>query len=106
MTEPAFAQFLAECERILPWIAEYFPYALVGTEDPPACLVFNSSPAIGKNQKNPTDTANFGVKLQERCVELGVKCEVVYPGASDVRHMTPTAYLIAILKVRPRESRK
>jgi acetyl esterase/lipase len=93
-----FAQFLTERESILPWIAEYSPYALVSAGDPPSCLFYGSAPAIGKNQKDPTHTANFGVKLQERCRELGVKCEVVYPGASDVRHKTPTDYLIATLK--------
>jgi len=98
-----FAQFLAERESILPWIAEYSPYALVSADDPPACLFYRRPPAIGKNQKDPTHTANFGVKLQEHCVEFGVKCEVVYPGASNVRYKTATDYLIATLKAIARE---
>ena len=93
-----FTQFLAERESVLPWIAEYSPYALVSAGDPPTCLFYNSAPAIGRNQKDPTHTANFGVKLEQRCEELGVECEVVYPGAADVRHKTPTDYLIATLK--------
>ncbi len=101
-----FAQFLAERESILPWIAEYSPYALVSAGDPPVCLFFNRAPAIGKDQKDPTHTANFGVKLQERCVELGVECDVVYPGALDVRYKAPTDYLVATLTVRAGEPRK
>jgi hypothetical protein len=96
-----FAQFLAERESILPWIAEYSPYALVSAGDPPSCLFFGSAPAIGKDQKDPTHTANFGVKLQERCKELGVPCDVVYPGAPDVKYKTPADYLIATLKAVP-----
>jgi acetyl esterase/lipase len=100
-----FAHFLAERESIMPWIAEYSPYALVSAGDPPTYMLFNRAPAIGKEQKDPTHTANFGVKLQERCMELGVECEVVYPGASDVKYKTPTDYLIATLSVHPGESR-
>ncbi len=101
-----FAQFLAARKEILPWIAEYSPYALVNAGDPPSALFYGSAPAIGKNQKDPTHTSNFGVKLQERCKELGVECEVVYPGAAGVVHETPTDYLIATLKVHAGESRK
>jgi acetyl esterase/lipase len=93
-----FAEFLAARKEILPWIAEYSPYALVTVGDPPSALFYSSAPAIGENQKDPTHTSNFGVKLQERCKELGVQCEVVYPGASSVRYKDPTDYLIATLK--------
>ncbi len=101
-----FAQFLAERDTILPWIAEYSPYALVSAGDPPACLFYNTPPAIGKNQKDPTHTANFGVKLQEHCRGLGVECDVVYPGASEVKHQTPTDYLITTLKLPAGASRR
>jgi acetyl esterase/lipase len=93
-----FAEFLAERESILPWIAEYSPYALVNADDPPTYLYFKSAPAIGEVQKDPTHSANFGVKLQEHCRELGVECELVYPGAPDVKFETPTDYLIHKLK--------
>ena len=92
-----FDDFLSQREQLLPWIAEYSPYALVSTDDPPTCLFYNRAPAVGEKQKDPTHTANFGVKLQERCAELGVECEVVYPGADGVRFKTPTDYLIATL---------
>ena len=95
-----FAQFLAERESMLPWIAEYSPYSLVSADDPPVYLLYRNAPALGKNQNDPTHTANFGVKLQERCKELGVACEFVYPGASDVKHKSPTDYLITMLTDR------
>ena len=93
-----FGQFLAEREKILPWIAEYSPYALVSNDDPPVYLHYKGlPPAIGKPQKDPTHTANFGLKLQERCEELGLNCELVYKGAKKVKHKDATAYLIASL---------
>jgi len=94
----SFKQFLAEREKILPLIAEYSPYALVSAEDPPVYLYYKGpAPAIGKPQKDPTHTANFGLKLQEHCVKLGVKCEFTYRGAKKVKHKDSTAYLIATL---------
>jgi hypothetical protein len=91
----------------LPWIQAYSPYALVSSDDPPVYLHYSKdSPAIGKPQKDPTHTANFGVKLQQRCLELGLKCELVYPGAKKVKHKDSTAYLIATLKSPAEKSRK
>ena len=97
-----FAAFLAGREKIMPWIAEYSPYALVTRDDPPIYLIYSAPPALGQNQKDPTHTANFGVKLQEHCKATGVACDLVYPGAPNVTHATPTAYLIATLKGKRR----
>jgi acetyl esterase/lipase len=94
----AFPDFLAARARLLPWIAEFSPYALVSAGDPPVYLSYGAPPALGQDQKDPTHTANFGVKLQERCAAAGVPCELVYPGAPGVKHADPTAYLIATLK--------
>jgi acetyl esterase/lipase len=94
----SFAEFLASREKILPWIAEYSPYALATTDDPPVALYYGRPPEMGKEQKDPTHTANFGIGLQQRCRELGIKCDVIYPGAPDVKHQTPTEYLIDALK--------
>jgi acetyl esterase/lipase len=95
----SFDQFLSERENILPWIAEYSPYALASTDDPPVYLYYKgAAPAIGKPQKDPTHTANFGLKLQERCKQLGLKCELVHSGAKHATHKDATAYLIATLK--------
>ena len=98
-----FAQFLAERDRILPWIEEYSPYALLRAGAPPAYLAYQYPPALGEEQPDATHSPNFGVKLQERCRELGVPCEVVYPGAVGVRHETTTAYLVAALATKPLE---
>jgi acetyl esterase/lipase len=93
-----FADFLKQREKILPWIAEYSPYALVSKDDPPVYLLYRSPPAIGKDQKDPTHTSNFGVKLQEHCKTKGVTCELVYPGLPKAKHANPTAFLISQLK--------
>ena len=95
---PNFDAFVAAREKILPWIAEYSPYALVSSDDPPVYCFFSAPPAIGQEQKDPTHTANFGVKLQEHCKASGVACDVVYPGAPDVKFKTINEYLIAKLK--------
>jgi acetyl esterase/lipase len=93
-----FGAFLAGRETILPWIAEYSPYALVTPDDAPIHMTYATPPAMGQEEKDPTHTANFGVKLQERLKEAGVPCELVYPGAPDVKHKTTAAYLIEKLK--------
>lgn len=93
-----FKNFLAERERIADWIAAYSPYALVSRDDPPVFLSYSAPPAIGKEQKDPTHTSNFGVKLQEHCEALGVPCVLVHPGAPGVEHTSETSFLIAILK--------
>ncbi|MFP6872942.1 MAG: alpha/beta hydrolase [Verrucomicrobiales bacterium] len=94
----SFTDFLKQREKILPWIAEYSPYALVTRDDPPVYLIYRTPPAIGKNQKDPTHTSNFGVKLQEHCKAKGVDCEFVYPGLPKVKHANTTAFLISQLK--------
>jgi hypothetical protein len=40
---PKFEAFLAAREKILPWIAEYSPYALVSSDDPPVYLLLQCS---------------------------------------------------------------
>ncbi|MBI5775147.1 MAG: alpha/beta hydrolase [Verrucomicrobia bacterium] len=96
-----FDEFLAQRDTILPWIAEYSPYALVTADDPPVYLYFSAPPALGQEQKDPTHTANFGVKLQEHCKAAGVECELAYPGAPGMKHATTQEYLIKKLKSSP-----
>jgi acetyl esterase/lipase len=98
---PDFEAFLAQREKILPWIAEYSPYALVTADDPPVYLFYSATPALGEEQKDPTHTSNFGVKLQEHCQAAGVACELVYPGAPNVKHAAIQDYLVAKLKASP-----
>lgn len=93
----SFEEFLSKRDSIAAWIEEYSPYALVSADDPPVYLFYSSPPALGQDQKDPTHTSNFGVKLQERCREAGVDCQLVYPGAPDVQHPTAADYLRAKL---------
>lgn len=93
-----FAEFLAARESVLPWIKQYSPYEHATADDPPIYLIYNAPPALGQEQKDPTHTANYGIKLQEKLDELGVPCELVYPGASGVKHPKPEDFLIATLK--------
>jgi acetyl esterase/lipase len=95
---PDFVAFLAQRERLLPWIAEYSPYALVTADDPPIYLTYPTPPALGQEQKDPTHSANFGVKLQEHCTSVGVECELAYPDAPGVKHATVQDCLIEKLK--------
>ncbi|MES2695811.1 MAG: alpha/beta hydrolase, partial [Verrucomicrobiota bacterium] len=93
-----FAKFLAAREEVLPWIKLYSPFEHVSRDDPPIYLIYNAAPNMGKAEKDPTHTANFGVKLQEKLRTVSVPCELVYPGAPEVKHPTIADYVIARLK--------
>jgi acetyl esterase/lipase len=93
-----FAEFLEKRESVLKWIKMYSPYELVTKDDPPVYLFYGSAPAIGQEQKDPTHTSNYGVKLQEHCREIGTECELVYPGAPEVKHKNIAEFLIETLK--------
>ena len=95
----SFQQFLASREEIMPWIKEYSPYELVTADDPPVYIYYQTPPAIGKDQKDPTHTANFGVKLQEKMRAVGLECHVMYPGATNLPQPNPVEFLIARLKM-------
>ena len=93
-----FDVFLAGREKILPWIKEYSPYELVTSDDPPVALYYGAPPAMGQDQKDPTHSANFGVGLKQKCDAVGVACQLVYPGASDVKYPNVADFLISKLK--------
>ena len=95
-----FAAFLAGRESVLPWIKKYSPIEHVTADDPPIWMTYSSAPALGQEQKDPTHTANYGVKLLEKCKQIGVACELVYPGAPAVKHAKVEDYLIATLKAK------
>jgi len=92
-----FAEFLAAREEMLPWIKEYSPIEHATKDDPPIYMIYTTPPAIGEPQKDPTHTSNYGVKLQETLQLIGVPCELVYPGAPDVKHPTNQAFLLNML---------
>lgn len=93
-----FAEFLEKRESVLKWIKMYSPYELVSKDDPPVYLFYSGVPAIGQEQRDPTHTANYGVKLQEHCQAIGTECELVYPNAPAVKHKSIAEFLIATLK--------
>jgi len=93
-----FEQFLKNRKNILPWIKEYSPYELASADDPPIYMIYTTPPALGQDQRDPTHTANFGLKLQEKLRAVGVECELVYPGAPDVKHRHVQDFLIEKLK--------
>jgi len=93
-----FEQFLHDRDSILPWIAEYSPYALVTADDPPVCLLYSSPPARGQAQRDPTHTSNFGAMLLEKCNAAGAACEFIYSADAGLRSGIATDYLIENLK--------
>jgi acetyl esterase/lipase len=97
----SFEMFLVERDRILPQIEAFSPYAHVSPGDPPVVLFYSAEPALGQEQKDPTHTSNFGVKLQEHCHSLGVPCDLIHPGIAKPAHPDPTSALIALLKALP-----
>jgi len=100
-----FPQFLAARDRILPWIQAYSPWEHITRDDPPIYLIFDSKPALGLPAEDPTHTANFGVKLQEKLQATGIACELVYPGAPNVQHASEQDYLIGKLTSTPDKPR-
>ena len=92
-----FKTFLKNRNTILPLLAEYSPYSLVTKDDPPVYLIYSAPPSLGQDQRDPTHTSNFGVKLKDHCQENEVPCELVYPGAPDILHADTTAFLVETL---------
>lgn len=95
----AFAKFLENRDSVQAWIREYSPYEQASAGDPPVYLFYKTPPALGQPQKDPTHTSNFGVKLKEKLDQIGVPCELAYPGAVNVKHPTIADYLIEKLRV-------
>lgn len=94
----SFAEFYEKRDEIRDWIKEFSPYANVSSDDPPVYLQYGTPPHLGQDEKDPTHTANFGVKLKEHCEANGVTCDLYYPGAEGVKHTSTRDYLIEKLK--------
>jgi acetyl esterase/lipase len=93
----SFQQFLDHRDEILPWIKEYSPFELINATAPPIFLHYTEVPNLGKTQKDPTHTANFGVKFQEKLLALGIECHFMYPGTPNVTYENPVEFLITKL---------
>ena len=88
-------------EKVLPWIKEYSPIALVTKDDPPIYLDFpnqKTPPVVGQPESDPTHSAVYGVKLLEKLQETGVEGVLSYPQKQDKKYGSPTKFLIAKLK--------
>ena len=94
---PKFADFLASRDKLMPLILKYSPYHQASKDDPEIYLSFSDKPKMGGAPKDPTHSVNFGIGLQKRYKELGLKCLVEYPGAN-TGFATITDYLLAKLK--------
>ena len=93
-----FEKFLADREKLLPWIAEYSPWGLVSAGDPPVYVAYGNEPPASGVGSESIHGATFGVGLKKRCTEIGVECHLAYPGAPDAKYKSPIEYLIATLK--------
>ena len=94
----SFNAFLSKREEILPWINEYSPYALAKADAPPVYLGYSQPPDFTNPPQNATHSANFGVKLAERLKDLGVRCELKYPGSPATKPESGEAFVIELLK--------
>lgn len=92
-----FELLMANREKVLPWIREYSPYELVSLDDPAIFLEYPNQkkpPVFGGEESDPTHSAMYGVEFQKKCKELGVVCELVYPGSSDSKFANMHDFLI------------
>lgn len=96
-----FDLLLANYEKVLPWIKEYSPIELVSKDDPPIFLEYpnqKTKPILGGEEKDPTHSAIYGIQFQAKCKEIGVPCELVFPGNPGTKHQSTSAFLIDHLK--------
>lgn len=94
----SFKPFLAARNEILPQIEKYSPYAQLTSDDPPTFLYYPIAPGNGKPEKDPTHSATFGVKLEQKAKKLGVPCELVHAKVKNPPHTNATDFLITALK--------
>jgi len=76
-----------------------------GSKAPFNAGIYGTPPALGQEQKDPTHSANFGVKLQEKCRSVGVECHLAYPGATDPQYRGIGEFLVAKLKGKETEKK-
>src|SRR5262245_4034149 len=88
-------------EKVMPWIKEYSPIELVSTDDPPIYLDYpnqQTPPMVGQQERDPTHSAMYGVKLAEKLQSAGIEVVVSYPGHQDEKYGSIQKFLIAKLK--------
>ena len=96
-----YQEFLDKREKLMPWILDYSPYAVLTADAPPVYLSYDSAPALGQPCKDPVHSGNLGAGLAEKLRKLGVEHELNYPGAIGLRHPDMFGFLIDKLKGAP-----
>jgi acetyl esterase/lipase len=92
-----FELLIPNRERVLPWIKEYSPIELVSNDDPPIFLEYpdeKTEPKLGEPQKDPTHSAIYGIKLEEKLKQAGVEVLLSYPARNDQKYMSSHEFLI------------
>jgi acetyl esterase/lipase len=95
----SYQEFMARRDKLMPWIQDFSPYALLTPDDPPVYLYYDIAPSLGHASVNATHSANFGVGLAAKLKSLGVEFELSYPGATGLTHPDMFGFLLA--KLRP-----
>jgi acetyl esterase/lipase len=98
-----FELLMENREKVLPWIKEYSPIELVSTDDPPIFLDYpnqKTSPAVGQKEADPTHSAMYGVKLEEKLKAAGVEVVLNYPGHEDHKYGSVPRFLIEKLRAK------
>ena len=90
--------YVTDREKFLPWIKAYSPYELVTDDSPPFLLLYKNIPEPGRDARDPTHTANYGVPLYEKTQKLGVDCRFIHPGIPGYSFEMVEDYLIEMLK--------
>lgn len=96
-----FELLLQNRDQVKHWFGEYSPIELVTPGDPPLYLEYpnqKSPPVLGGAEADPTHSAVYGVQLLEKCKEVGVSCELVYPGFTNSQFKSMPDFLIHHLK--------
>jgi acetyl esterase/lipase len=95
-----FELLLKNREEVLPWIKEYSPIELLTKDDPPVYLAYpkqKNPPIVGQEGPDPTHSAIYGVKLEEKAKEVGAEVILAYPGHESEKYPTVQEFLIAQL---------
>ena len=98
-----FELLIANREKVLPWIKEYSPIELVSSDDPPVYLDYPNqkiAPVLGGEEKDPTHSAMYGIKLAEKMNKVGPEIVVSYPGHADEKYGSITKFLITKLTAK------
>ncbi len=94
--------WLANRDRVLPWIEEYSPIQHASADDPPIFLIYGKTPEpAGHPQLDAVHGAAFGVRLKNCLDSLGVECHLAYPALPTDANAPHIPFLIQRLSEKP-----